>query len=245
MYIAIVDDLESDRCRLKEILRQYCIEKRIPCEFLEYTSGEAFLQEFRPGLCSVLFLDILMGGISGMETAGKVRETDKSLPIVFTTTEAYFALGGYQVHAMDYLVKPVSREKLEWCMDILLRSASAPAYLEVREITGQGVSRPVKLLLDEIFYFRSEGHNVVIRTLTGTVRVRSPFREVMAQVPQSGRFFECGRGIAVNFEQCQEVRKGALRMKNGEILQFSMRQQESVEKAYMRYIFSRTRGVQG
>ncbi len=242
MYIAIVEDLESDRLHLKELLQQYCREKRLSWEFLEYTSGEAFLKAYRPGLCSALFLDIVMGGISGVETAQKIRETDETLPIIFTTTEVSFAMGGFQVHAMDYLVKPVSREKLEWCLNILMQAAPVPVYLDVREITGQGVSRPKKIGLDDILYLRSEGHNVMIRTASGEVRVRTPFREILGRLPQGGRFCECGRGVAVNFEQCQEVGKGEMRMKNGDILQFSLRQQESVESAYMRYIFSRTRG---
>ncbi len=241
MYIAIVDDLASDRRHLAEMICQFFAQKRIACEFLEYASGGDFLKDHRPGLCSAVFLDILMDGITGMDTARRIRLTDPALPIIFTTSEESFALGAWQVHAMDYLVKPIAKEKLEWCLQILIRSASAPVYLEVREISGQGVSRPVKLLLDHILYFRSEGHNVVIRTTDGQVRVRSPFRDVLALVPQSGRFCECGRGIAVNFEQCQAMGKGCLELKNGERLQFSLRQQESVEQAWMHYIFSRAR----
>lgn len=78
-------------------------------DFSFFPSGEAFLEAFRPGLFSVVFMDIMLdrNGKNGMETAKELRKTALRLPIIFTTTEPEFSLEGYEVHPLDYLLKPV------------------------------------------------------------------------------------------------------------------------------------------
>ncbi len=242
MVIAIVDDLEQDRLQLQRLVTDCCAQKRLACRCLLYTGGEELLAAWRPGLCDAVFLDILMGGITGLETAARLRLLDENVPIIFTTAEASYALQGYSVHPLDYLLKPVQAEKLQWCMDRLaLQAPPRQETIEVRQADGRGAYRTVQLLPKDILYIRAEGHSVVLHTAADAVRTRSTFGQVLALLPQNGHFCECGRGIAVNFAHCAGVEKGVIRLKNKESLPFSGRQQEAVEQAWMRYMFSRTR----
>ncbi len=240
MYFAIVDDLKSDREKLKKLIAEDAnIGESV--EFLLFSSGEEFLANYRLGLCQAVFLDIVMDGISGIETARKIREMDAKIPIILTTTEKDFALEAFSVHVMDYLVKPLDREKLAWCLEKLQEFVKEPCYLEVKEISEKGMARQIKIALDNILYLYSSGHHVILQTFADEVRVRTAFRELFPLLPQNGRFFVCGRGVAVNFSHVKSIEDGQILLKNGERLQFSRRQQATVEQAYHSYIFSRTR----
>lgn len=177
-----------------------------------YDSGEAFLKEYRTGLFSAVFLDVLMGGMTGIEVARKIRETEERLPIIITTTEPDLAVEGFAVHVMDFLVKPIEQKKAAWCMRELREYAAIPAYVEVREISSRSSSLPSLIALDDILYAQSDKHNVVIHTVSGDVRIRSSFQEFLSLLP-----------------------------KNGERLLFSQRQQSAVQQAFLDHTFSRTR----
>lgn len=107
MHLIIVEDLETDREQLAALLRRDCAghEERVDISF--YASGEEFQQHYRPKSCDGLFLDIMLGGLSGIEIARKVREAEKRLPIIFTTIGRDYAVDGFAVRATDYLVKPL------------------------------------------------------------------------------------------------------------------------------------------
>ena len=241
MYVAIIDDLEPDRERLKKLIWEDCSANGTEVEFLLYDSGEAFLSEYRPGLFGAVFLDVLMGGMSGIEVAKKLRETEERLPIIITTTAPDFAVDGFAVHVMDFLVKPIEQRKVAWCLRELREYAAAPSYVEIREASGRGSSQSRKVLLDEILYVKSDNHNILIRTVSGDLRARAAFQDFLPRLPQNGRFFECGRGVAVNFSQAASVGEGMILMKNGERLLFTQRQQAAVRQAFFDYTFSRTR----
>lgn len=241
MYFAIVDDLAPDRERLKRLVWEDCSANGIDAEFLLYDSGEAFLKEYRTGLFSAVFLDVLMGGMTGIEVARKIRETEERLPIIITTTEPDLAVEGFAVHVMDFLVKPIEQKKAAWCMRELREYAAIPAYVEVREISSRSSSLPSLIALDDILYAQSDKHNVVIHTVSGDVRIRSSFQEFLSLLPKNGRFFECGRGVAVNFSWAKSIGDGMVLMKNGERLLFSQRQQSAVQQAFLDHTFSRTR----
>lgn len=243
MYFAIVDDLQPDRERLMKLLWEDCAANDVDAEFLTYDSGEAFLAEYRPGLFGAVFLDVLMGGMTGMEVAKKIREAETRLPIIITTTEPDFAVEGFAVHVMDFLVKPVEPKRLAWCMRELREYTAVPAYVEVREVSRRGSSLPVMVALDDMIYVQSDGHNVIIHTVSGDVRTRAAFQEFLLLLPKNGRFFECSRRLVVNFSQVRNVEpdSGTILLRNGESLSCSARQRPVVRQAFMSYTFSRTR----
>ena len=71
-----------------------------------FPSGEAFLASYRPGLFDLIILDIFMKEITGMDTARKIRESDQTVRIVFSTSSNDFASESYEVNACYYLKKP-------------------------------------------------------------------------------------------------------------------------------------------
>jgi len=241
MHFIIVEDWEMDRGKLAALIREFYGADGESPEFSFYGSGEDFLAHYRPGSCDALFLDIILGGVSGIETARAVREREPRLPIIFTTSEPDFALDGYAVHAMDYLVKPLKASKVSWCLRELKEYLAAPAFLTVSKIDGPGHSRTVDLPLDEIRYGQYRAHNMEIHTSAGLVLTRLSLQGFAALLPQGGRFCVCGRDLVVNFSYVERVADGELMMKDGERLQFPRSRQAEVRQAFSSWVFSRSR----
>ena len=105
MHLIIVEDLSLDREKLADLIRRDCAGHGESADLSFYDSGEDFLTRYRPKACDGLFLDILLGGLSGIEVARRVREREPRLPIIFTTAERDYAVEGFAVHATDYLMK--------------------------------------------------------------------------------------------------------------------------------------------
>jgi len=241
MHFIIVEDLEPDREKLAVLIKEFYAADGQPLEFSFYSSGEDFLAHYQPGSCDALFLDIVLDGVSGLEAARAVREREPRLPIIFTTAEPDFALEGYGVHAMDYLVKPLKAAQVSWCLRELKEYLAVPGLLTVSRVDGPGHSHTVDLPLDEIRYGQYRAHNMELYTSAGVVLTRLSFQDFAALLPHSGRFHVCGHNLVVNFSYVERVADGELILKDGERLQFSRSRQEEVRAAFVSWVFSRSR----
>ena len=92
MHFAIVEDYPPHAEHLRGLIQADCAEHGDQADFSLFADGECFLKSFRPGLYTIVFLDIVMGKLSGLDTALKLREIDSKLPIVFITSEQDYAL---------------------------------------------------------------------------------------------------------------------------------------------------------
>jgi len=239
MHLAIVEDLKSDRDNLIERIQANTDAAKDTAEFSLYTSGEAFLTDYRRGFCNAVFLDIMLGdGMNGLDTAQKIREIDEYIPIIFTTTEKEFALDSYGVHAMDFLVKPVAQAPLDWCMKRLRETLSSPASLTVRcSVEGWQTCEQV-ILLDDILFLESIRNGSLVHTAAGEVRSGQSYSELIRQLPKTGRFWEYGRGTTVNFSWVDLILdNGEIRLKNGDLLFCSRRKLKETRMAYTNYQF--------
>lgn len=114
MTVAICDDVQEDALSLQRLLKKIVPE----AEAVIFNSGEQLLEAVvkKEKVFSAVFLDIYMPGIDGLETAGKIREKDLFLPVIFVTKSEDFYRQAYDLYALNYLVKPVTEEALERVM---------------------------------------------------------------------------------------------------------------------------------
>ena len=125
MKIAVIENDQVDEKHLERLIAQWNEERGRPCELCihHYRTGEAFLADrFMP---QMIFLDIELGsGISGMETAVRLRCEEVKTPIVFLTGYETYVYAGYRVRAMDYILKPGKPEDIYRCLDEVMDSLS-------------------------------------------------------------------------------------------------------------------------
>ena len=249
MHYAIVEDKHEDQEYLAGLIREEHREAGITVECSFYESGESFLQDFVPGTFQAVFLDIMLNqqGLNGIETAKRLRILAERIPIVFTTSELGFALEGYDVHPLDYLLKPVKPEKLAWCLREIRDNLAVPVCVSIPVSSGQGaapVNRPISP--DDILYVEKSGHYLQIHTMQESLRTRMPLAGLMDLLPKSGSFYLNSKSLLLNFAQVQSISEdGKVLLKNGESFFCSRRTKKETQDAYFSYVFQNLRSGAG
>ena len=133
LHLAVCDDRTEDRERLCRLLEEYGQHNNLELSVDQWSTGEDFLHAFVPGRYQLLFLDIYMNQLNGVETARTIREQDEDCAIVFVTTSTDHALEGFDVNALHYLLKPITAAQLDTVFQRLTRlQKKEPAYITVR-----------------------------------------------------------------------------------------------------------------
>ena len=215
--IAVCDDLEEERALLGHILQSYAQRKGLSLQLHLFVSGEELLHNVRQVCaCQVLFLDVYMPGISGVEAARRLRAAGCGTSIVFATTSTDHGVDSFEVRASDYLVKPFRQEEvdraLDWCLEHMpepLRSLSVYAEGETQEFP-----------LASVLYIEVLGHQSHIHTLRQTVVVRKSLDDLERAV-DSPDFFRCHRSFLVNLNFVQDITGSDFRLSDGTLVPIS------------------------
>ena len=108
--VAIVDNEKEEIENLRALFQRYSRENEISFDIVSFESGITFLEEYRMERFELVFMDVDMPDMDGFETSRKLRKVDSSVALVFVTNVSRMAIQGYEVGAMDYLLKPMSYE---------------------------------------------------------------------------------------------------------------------------------------
>ena len=153
MRVAIIDDERESFDLLKSYLIRYQKEHGGAFEIETFSSGEELLKDYR-AIYDILIFDIQMPGISGIDAAKKVREHDKKAIILFITSMAQYALQGYEVEAVDYIIKPLSYYDFAMKIAKVIRKVVQQEEVCVAVDTQEGIR---KVLVSGIYYHTKEG----------------------------------------------------------------------------------------
>lgn len=180
LRIAICDDETAARDALRIQLEKILIEdaEEIVYEFSSGTNAASWLAN-HPGEIDLLFLDVEMKGSSGMETAKKIRTFDEQILIVFVTGYSEYVFDGYLVGAMDYLMKPVSEEKLR---QLIGRVRVKSEQEEPRTFTLKNMDGTWRFRLFDILYFYSDRRKVILVTARGEYSFYARLDEIEKQL---------------------------------------------------------------
>lgn len=236
MRIAIVDDIAAERNLLHTRLNYKLKQRSIQADVLEYESGEAFLADAEQQPFTVVFLDIYMDGMSGMEAAKALRKLDTDCLLIFTTTSTDHALEGFQVRAMHYLVKPYTEQDLTALIDeILSRIPQPDNYLTVK-VSGSDIQLPFK----EMLYAEHFSHMIHVYTTGNRVlTTRMSFGQFTSPLKEDDRFFLCSRGIVINMEHAIDFDGTAFLLDNGSSIPVSRDLIKTARQTFMNFLFQR------
>ena len=238
MRIAIVDDLAAERALLKDRLEQQLHRRNVQADILEYESGETFLEAARKAPFTAAFLDIYMDGMTGMEAAKKLRETNTDCLLVFTTTSTDHALEGFQVRAFHYLVKPFSEAELSGLLDEMLAKLPRPEPVLTVKVDGSDIH----LRYRDIISAEHFAHIINIRTTAGkTLAMRQSFKAFTEPLKKDPRFFVCGRGAIINMENAADFQDAAFCMTDGSRVYVSQELLKAARQAFMEFLLQRGR----
>lgn len=238
--IAVVDDLPGDREKLCAMLNQYGAAGDIRWEIGAFSSGEELLASFAPGEYAIVFLDILMGGLGGIEVARRLRALDPAAEVVFITTEADYAVEGYEVEAAGFLIKDEIQQKKRFqrLMDRLMNRLKQDVILDFPAYSGA-----LRFPAGAVLYAEVIDHDMRLHVGSQVYTLRMTMEELKSILPEDGRFFECHRGIVLNLDAVDSVGSGVFVMKNGDTLPVSRRRRAELERAYAARSIERVRSA--
>ena len=238
---AIIEDNEVHAGLLEKYLVKWSKYKHVPLEINRYLSAEEFLFEWEPGLgFSVLFIDIQMHEINGIDLAKSVRKKDSEINIVFTTGITGYMAEGYEVEALHYLVKPVNEDKIYKCMDKLLNKRKDINYIIVHS-----KDEIHKLATNQINYIEARGHGCVIEIFTKEnnlnqvkrTEISESISELETILPEQG-FIKCHRSYLCCIQNIHHIGKTEITFDTGSHIPVSRRLHKDVNQAFIQY-FSR------
>lgn len=243
MNIAILDDLSSDREKAASCLLTYFSIHPIidTVHICEFESGEAFLKDYNPGAYQFIIIDYYMNGMSGLDTAVKIRARDDSAILIFITTSRDYAIDGYRVKASGYLLKPFSYADLEELMLLVdMKKIRDEQIIEID--TGNG---HVKVLLNDIIYCDITGHYTQIHTQNmGLLRFRMAFSTLAGLLSPYKNFLPCYRGCIINMKKVIRIEELSFCMENGGRIPFRKKEQALLMKQYTDFLFEKVRKSQ-
>ena len=237
LRIGIIDDLEQDSSRLSQDIRFFFSHQLEQNTVVNtFSSGEEFLRKFHAEGYDLLFLDIYMSGMNGIELAHKIRLKDPVLLIVFLTTSKDHAFEAFPVHAFDYLIKPYSRERVLSVLKEALRVLS----VRDKRIEVRVAHDTYEIPLRKIVSVTAEGHTVHI-TLMGQNPVRSimTFAEIEKMLTPDPRFLVCNRGVLINMDLVHSFCEDRFLMEDGSCHPLRVRNRAALVKAFTQYSLSR------
>lgn len=163
--VAIVEDTLKDAETLKDYTRRAVEMVNETCEITVFNNAVDFLDGYR-GNFDIVFMDIELPDINGMDAAKKLRLLDESVVLIFVTNMAQFAVGGYAVDAMDFMVKPVSYENV--CIKISRAIKKIEGKRE-EKLVLPGKSGVTVIMIPQIRYVEIMNHRLTFFTTQGTV----------------------------------------------------------------------------
>ena len=222
----------DDEVVIREQIRQF-IKKRVPDGHIEvYAAGEALLAANKS--FDLVFLDIQMDGINGMDTARALRSENKDTVIIFVTGSKEYVFEAFDVSAFHYLLKPLAEEKLDEVLKHALEEVNRRKTQEKKQLLIQTRSRKYNLDQNAIFYLESRGKKVEIHTPGETIEVYASIGKLEEQLGNG--FYRCHRGYLVNLAYITEYRTDRIRLSNGEEIYLAKEKYQAFVKTYMRYL---------
>ena len=238
---AIIEDNEIHAGLLEKYLLKWSRYRQVPLEINRYLSAEEFLFEWEPGLgFSVLFIDIQMYEINGIDLAKSVRKKDNEINIIFTTGITGYMAEGYEVEALHYLVKPINEDKIYKCMDKVFNKRKNINYIIVHSKGGIH-----KLDTSQINYIEARRHGCVIEIFTKEnnlkqvkqTEVSESISELETLLPKQG-FIKCHRSYLCSIQNIHHIGKTEIIFDTGSHIPVSRRLHKDVNQAFIQY-FSR------
>ena len=230
LQLAVCDDEKVFRSDLRKILGTELELCGIDYHISEFTSGEELIAGLEKADCQILFLDIEMKGIDGVEAARRLRETKRQMEIVFVTSYADFVFQGYEVRALNYILKPYEPEKIA----AVLHTAREALDIEAEKyyvIDQRGGS--IRVPLSSVKYFSSDRRTVHAVTTEQEYTFYEKLSDLETELPDT--FVRIHNRYLVHLKYLDAVRQNTA-VVDGEELPVSRSCKSGLSIAFAKYM---------
>ncbi|WP_294390562.1 LytTR family DNA-binding domain-containing protein [uncultured Clostridium sp.] len=234
MKIAICEDQAVQVNLLNNKIKKWANDYDIEVTINNFTTAESFLFEWEDyDKYDIIFLDIKLGKISGVELSNIIREKNKNVDIVFVTGFFKYALHGYKVGALQYLMKPIKISDLYFCLNKTQERISNKndKYMMILETP----KKYIKLNCNEIHYCIMFSPYIDIHTSSEKITVRKKISELEREIP-SKYFIRCHRSYIVNLKYVKSITKDSVVLESGIRIPISRGRYKDINDTFINYI---------
>lgn len=236
MYrIALCDDEQTEVIKNKEMLSSYKKEHpELDFEIGTFENAEKLLAKIQEGyMPDIILMDIYMDGKTGIEAAGEIREMGNRSRIFFLTTSEEYAVEAFRLEAAQYLVKPVSQERLFPLLDKQIEALDGEKQKYVALEVG---NKTFRVMVRDIVYCEAQGKRQYLHMTKGT---HFSIRMSMAKLEELFMPYEeivrIGKGYIINMDHVDGLDSHAVQMDNGQQLYLPRGAYQSLRKQYIAY----------
>ena len=233
--IAICDDnldFAQEICNLIE----YQATRHNPLQCHIFDNGDALVTAHKQTPFDIIFLDVVMPMLDGIETARMIRKNDKHVKIVFLTSAPEFAVDSYTVKASNYLLKPVNSNALYHCLLELLEEIAQASHM----ITIKGLYSVHKIPLDHIEYVEAQNKHIIFSLKDGsTIETTEPLRIHEKILTIHDGFYRCHRSYIVNIHHIDTYTLKEIKMHSGCRIPIARSCHKEFETAYFSVTFGK------
>lgn len=232
LQIAICDDERFYREKIKYLIEKCLNRRELPYTAHIFLSGEEFLEQCENNIrFDIVFLDISMEKVNGIEVAARIRSFHSDTYIVFVTAFMDYALEGYKVNAVRYLMKDTLEQSIEECMTAILHR------MKVAQVTFSFLEGEKRLYADNILYVESKGHKSVFYYMEPglvTYQVYEKLDEVEKKL-DGCCFLRIHKSYLVNMKHIRRISNYAVYLDNGEVLPVPRLRFQTVKETFVAY----------
>lgn len=232
LQIAICDDEQFYRDKMKNLLERYMQRNALPYVIHTFLSGEEFLRQCEHNMkFDIVFLDINMEEMDGIRTAERIRAYHSDTYIVFVTAFIDYALEGYKVNAVRYLMKDNLEGALEECMKAILHK------MQVAQVSFAFLEGDKKLYTDRIIYVESRGHKSLFHYMEAKTEIYQIYSklDVLERQLEGHSFLRIHKSYLVNMRHIRKVSNYTVFLDTGEELPVPRSRFQSVKESFVDY----------
>lgn len=222
--IAIVEDEAAYAEQLREYLQRYEKEQGETFRITVFSDGDQIVHKYKSDF-DIILMDVEMKFMDGMSAAEEIRKIDTEVVIIFITNMAQYAIRGYAVDALDYVLKPVSyfafSERLKRAIERMHRRESKCIMVNIKGGT-------VRLNIANIFYVDSQGHTLILHTILGNYETTGTMRE-MEEKLRDLNFCRGNKGYLINLQHVDGVQDGCAMVRGEKLLLSRAKRKEFME----------------
>lgn len=230
--IAIVEDDRTFTAQMRDYLQTFSRENGVSFQVTTFTDGDEITENYRAEY-DIILMDIQMRFMDGMTAAEKIRELDDEVTILFITGAPQYAIRGYRVGAMDFIVKPIEYHAFSESLGRAVRhlKKSEGKYITVSIRGGRR-----KINVEEVRFVEVFDHDLVFHMPDEEIEAKGSMNAIEKELPTEN-FYKCSKGCIVNMRYVDAMIGSEVRL-GGDRIQVSRARKKGMIDALNEYMES-------
>lgn len=234
IHIAICDDNMNELSNMVQLTNQYRTSKFLNLEYAVFQNGFELVSTLEKGSRFDLYcLDIIMPAFMGIDVAKEIRTFDKLAPILFFTSSTEFALESYSVNAINYVLKPITKEKFFFTFDDVLERMKIEEDDTIIVKSMEGIQ---KILLPNLIFAEVIGRSVFYHLISGKViTCVEPFSSVCENLLKHSCFIKTHRSYIVNMKHISTINTAQITLQTLSSIPIAQGKIRSIKERYLAF----------